>query len=369
MRIAIVTAEIATFSNYRLDMAKEFVERGCDVFVFGNDDKESWTEYFSRLDIRYRSYFVSRNGTNPFKDLRTKKELSALCREEKIDKIWTYQAKPNIYGILAANEAGVAGKYAMMGGLGSVFRAKGAKARVLERIVSAEYRHAFKRVDTVFFQNADDLRLFQERKIITADKVVMTRGSGVNLDVFQQKPMPDRISFLFVGRLVKGKGVFEFLDAAQMVKRELPEAEFHLVGPTDANPTSLKLEQLQPFVDSKVVFYHGEQEDVRPFLERCSCFVLPSYYGEGTPKSGLEALATGRPIIVADAVGSREVVKDGVNGYLTRPRDARDLADKMLLIAEDSVLAEKMAKESRAMAENAFDVRMVNETICKAMGV
>ncbi|WP_370519659.1 glycosyltransferase [Adlercreutzia sp. ZJ242] len=197
----------------------------------------------------------------------------------------------------------------------------------------------------------------------------MVRGSGVNIQRFDFSPLPQETRFLFVGRLVKGKGIIEYLDAARLVKRKIPDAKFDVVGAFDSNPTSIRLEQLQPYIDDGTIAYQGEQKDVRPFLKKCSCFVLPSYYGEGTPKSGLEAMATGRPIIVADAVGSREVVLDGVNGYLVSPKNAHDLAEKMISIAVNRSKALSMAEASRRLAEEVFDVRSVNLVICRTMGI
>lgn len=175
--------------------------------------------------------------------------------------------------------------------------------------------------------------------------------------------------FLFVGRLVRGKGVLDYLDAARIVKKAHPEVGFDLVGPFDSNPTAVKPEDIQPYIDENIVDYHGEQRNVQPFQEASSVFVLPSYYGEGTPKSALEAMSTGRPLIVADAVGCREVVKEGVNGFLVPPQNPSAIANAMTRLIEERGLKEKMGIESRQMAEKFFDVRKVNDVICVAMGI
>ncbi|WP_239378262.1 glycosyltransferase family 4 protein [Olsenella sp. An290] len=350
-------------------MIDEFIRRGAEVVVFGDEPENSWGAFFTDHGVSYFSYRVSRNGINPASDLGTLKELRSLFMKLKPDKVFTYQAKPNIYGAIAAHQAGIGDVYAMMGGLGSVFRATDFKSRIIGVIAGMEYRAALRCSKAVFFQNKEDAELFLSHGLVAQDKVVMTRGSGVNLNQYPVRPLPEINSFLFVGRLVKGKGVFDYLEAARMVKKRYPHAEFHLVGPYDTNPTALKPEELRPYIMDKTVAYHGEQRNVQPFLEASSCFVLPSYYGEGTPKSALEAMATGRPLIVADAVGCREVVRNGENGFLVPPKSPAAIAEAMKRLIEDRELRYRMAEKSRLLAEGLFDVTKVNNTICETMGI
>lgn len=369
MKICVITAATWSISKFRIDMIDEFVRRGCKVVVFGDEPHEKWDSFFKMHGVSYRTYPVSRNGMNPVSDIATKRALKKLLAEEKPDKVWTYQAKPNIYGCIAAHELGIEDVYVMMGGLGSVFRAKDAKSRLVRLIVSAEYRHAMRYAKVVFFQNMEDVEVFEALHILSRDKVVLTRGSGVNTTEYSEAPFPPKFSFLFVGRLVRGKGVLDYLEAARMVKKVHPEVRFDLIGPFDSNPTALKINDIQPYIDESTVVFHGKQSYVRSFQEASSAFVLPSYYGEGTPKSALEAMSTGRPLIVADAVGCREVVKDGVNGFLVPPQNPKAIAKAMMNLIEEPGLKEKMGLESRRMAEEVFDVRKVNEVICDAMGV
>lgn len=367
MRVAVVTAATNTIPRFRIDMIDEFIHRGAEVIVFGDEPESSWKAFFASRSVSYFSYHVSRNGINPISDLGTLNELRSLFKKTKPDKVFTYQAKPNIYGTIAAHQAGINDVYVMMGGLGSVFRAMDLKSRAIGAVVGLEYRAALRYASKVFFQNKEDVELFSSRGIVASDKVAMTRGSGVNLSQFPACELPDIDSFLFVGRLVRGKGVFDFLDAARIVKSRYREAQFHLVGPYDTNPTALKPEDLQPYIEDGTVEYHGEQKNVQPFLKASSCFVLPSYYGEGTPKSALEAMATGRPLIVADAVGCREVVRNGENGFLVPPMNPAAIADAMEKLILDGRLKTRMAKNSRVIAEELFDVKKVNQTICMAM--
>lgn len=369
MKIAVITASTSSIPRFRIDMIREFIQRECQVVVFGDEPFEKWDEYFSKHGISYRQYSVARNGVNPVKDLETIKQLRLLLETEHPDKIFTYQAKPNVYGVLAAHQIGIKEKYVMMGGLGSVFRSRGPKSFLIRQIVGAEYKFSLNFAKKIFFQNKEDMKLCISKGMIRNNQVVMTRGSGVNLDQYPLCPLPKKDSFLFVGRLVRGKGIIDYLEAAKIIKRKYPDIEFHVVGAFDSNPTGIKREELDSYINNAIVIYHGEQENVQPYLKDCSCFVLPSYYGEGTPKSALEAMATGRPLIVADAVGCREVVKNGVNGFLVKPKSPEEIVLAMERLIEDKDLKQRMSDASRAIAETLFDVRKVNKTICDAMEI
>lgn len=369
MKIAVITASTSSIPRFRIDMIKEFIRRGCQVVVFGDEPIEKWDEYFKKCGISYRQYCVVRNGVNPIKDLETMKQLRLLLEAEHPDKVFTYQAKPNIYGVLAAHQMGIQDIYVMIGGLGSVFRSKDFKSLLVRRIVGAEYKLSFNYAKKIFFQNKEDMKLCISKGIIRCNQVVMTRGSGVNLDQYPLCPLPKKNSFLFVGRLVRGKGIIDYLEAAKIIKQKYPDIEFHVVGAFDSNPTGIKQEELSSYINNATVIYHGEQKNVQPYLKDCSCFVLPSYYGEGTPKSALEAMATGRPLIVADAVGCREVVQNEINGFLVKPKSPKEIVLAMEKLIGNNDLKQRMSDASRAIAEALFDVRKVNETICDAMEI
>ena len=367
MRIAFITAATFTIPWFREDMLKEFRRRGHDVVVFGNEDTPEWVEYFRKLDVRYRTYPVLRNGLSPKEDIETFRALKKLLAEERPDRVLTNFAKANIYGCRAAHSAGLKNMYVMMGGLGSVFHGSDLKSKIARPIVSMQYKRALKYAEKVFFQNDEDSALLLGLGLVKQDQIVRINGSGVNVSHYEFERIPDAPAFVFIGRLVRGKGVMDYLDAARLVKALRPEVVFNLVGPFDTNPSALTEEDIKPYVEDGTVVFHGPQRDVRPFLRDATAFVLPSYYGEGTPKSALEAMATGRPLIVADAVGCREVVREGVNGFLVSPRDSGAIADAMLRLVEEDGLAARMGVESRKMAEEMFDVRKVNAVICDAM--
>ena len=364
-----ITAATFTIPWFREDMLRDFASRVDDVVVLGNETDEKWTPYFEELGIRYRTYPVSRNGLNPISDLKTYRALKRIIAEERPDKVLTNFVKANVYGCIAAHSIRIKDIYVMMGGLGSVFHGDDRKSRLARLFVTTEYRTSLKHAKKIFFQNDEDSKLLCDLGAAKSEQVVRIYGSGVNTEHFKQEPLPEQMSFVFIGRLVRGKGVLDYLDAARIVKRDYPDVRFDLVGPYDTNPSGLKPEDIEPYIEDGTVVYHGEQKDVRPYLKNASCFVLPSYYGEGTPKSALEALATGRPLIVADAVGCREVVEDGVNGFLVPPRDAGEIAHAMVMIIEESGLIKRLGNASRHLAMEVFDVRRVNESILETMGL
>lgn len=369
MKVMFITAATFTIPWFREDMLRDFAGRVDDVVVLGNETDEKWIPYFEELGVRYRTYPVSRNGLNPISDVKTYRALKRIIAEECPDKVLTNFVKANVYGCIAAHNRGIKDIYVMMGGLGSVFHGDDRKSRLARLFVTAEYRASLKHSKKIFFQNDEDSKLLCDLGTVKSEQVVRIYGSGVNTEHFKQEPLPEQMSFVFIGRLVRGKGVLDYLDAARIVKREYPDVRFDLVGPYDTNPSGLKPEDIEPYIEDGTVVYHGEQKDVRPYLKNASCFVLPSYYGEGTPKSALEALATGRPLIVADAVGCREVVEDGVNGFLVPPRDAGEIAHAMVKLIEESGLIKRLGKASRHMAMEVFDVRRVNESILETMGL
>lgn len=365
MKILVLSSHTPSLFWFRLDMMHEFINCGHEVVAVGNEPEEKWNKQFSENGIKYRKAYIQRNGTNPFKDLNTLKSLIRIIKQEKPTKIFAYNAKTVIYGGLAAQKLRVEA-YSLIAGLGSVFMGNGFKNKLVQLILSNEYKKSLKHSEKVFFQNNDDVKTFVDKKMVKPEQVVMLHGSGVNLDKFTIQKKPESFGFLFVGRLIRDKGVFEYLDACSLVKEKYPNVRCLLVGPFDSNPSALRESELKPYLDKSIVEYFGEQKDVRPYLAQCNVFVLPSYR-EGTPKTVLEAMASGKAIITTDAPGCKETVIDGKNGFLVQIKDVENLAEKMIALYENPQLVDKMAICGRQMAEDLFDVKKVNNIIVSAM--
>ena len=231
-----------------------------------------------------------------------------------------------------------------------------------------EYRLGMRHAPKVFFQNRDDLKVFTDHKILPQSKAVMLHGSGVNVEKFTPTPLPEKPGFLCISRLIRDKGVVEYLEAARKLHALHPEVTCVLVGPFDTNPSAIRPEELQSYIDDGSVLYAGEQKDVQPYLRVCTAYVLPSYH-EGTPKTVLEAMACGRPAITTDAPGCRETVTDGVNGLLVPVKDVDAIVAAMEKLLTEPETAARMAVEARRIAEDRYDVRKVNRTIRRTMGI
>ncbi len=367
-KIAVVSSHTSSLFWFRMDMMKEFTRLGYEVVAFGQEPESMWCDKFAESGIRYRQIYVERNGINPISDLKTLRILELLLREERPDKIFCYQAKTIIYTCLAAKKNKITEVYPLIAGLGSIFRAKSAKGKIIRMVMSMEYKHALKNSKHVIFQNNDDLSTFTNANIIPLKKCSIINGSGVDIEKFGLMPLPGHISFLMIGRLIKDKGVVEYLDACREIRTKYPDVHCLLVGPFDTNPSALKPEELQPYIDDGTIEYFGEQNDVRPYIEKASVFVLPSYH-EGTPKTVLENMACGRPVITTDAPGCRETVVDGKNGWLVPTHSYNAVVEKMEKFIQSPGLAKSMGEYGRQIAVEKYDVKKVNASICNIMNL
>jgi glycosyltransferase involved in cell wall biosynthesis len=368
MKIMVLSSHTSSLFWFRMDMVMDFMKNGHTVIAVGSEAEIEWKDKFKENNIEYRQLHVERNGLNPFKDVKTFTELCKFMRDEKPDKIFVYQAKTIVYGSIAARLNGITEVYPLIAGLGSIFRGTGLKNKIVKMIMKTEYKVACKCIKKVFFQNNDDKNEFIHNRLVKANKTVIINGSGVNLDKFKPTPIPDRPAFLYIGRLIRDKGVGEYLEACKILKQSNSQVRCLLVGPYDSNPSALKPEELQTYIDEGIVEYFGEQKDVRPYISQCSTYVLPSYH-EGTPKTVLESMAMGRSIITSDAPGCRETVIAGVNGYLVAVKDVRGLVEKMVYLVEHPDLNYQMGVHSLKLAVEKYDVKSVNQVIMEIMGL
>lgn len=367
--VLVVAANSRSLIANRGDLIREMLALGYRVAaVVPNADYLPETE---ELGIDLYPIEMARTATNPLSDLGYLASLVKLMRELKPKTVFSYSAKPVVYGSLAAKLAGVPGRFSMITGLGHAFTTTDRKTRIVRQVLSLLYRAGISACRKVFFQNPDDVAQLRELGVLRdASKVVRTNGSGVDTKRFQRRPIPEGAPlFLFIGRLLTEKGVAEFVEAASRVRSNWPNARFVAVGPHDPGlPHSVAVEDLASWETEGVVEFVGGVKDVRPWLEQCSVFVLPSYR-EGTPRSVLEAMSVGRPIITTDAPGCRETVTDGVNGFLVPPQTTEPLARAMEKLLEQPELISTMADSSRAIAEEKYEVKKVNRVILGAMGL
>lgn len=306
---------------------------------------------------------IDRHATaNPLTDLHYVRRVSTALRKERANVFIPYTIKPVAFGTLGGRLAGVRQIMPMVTGLGSAFIAEqpSLRTRLVRAAATGLYRLAFSLADTVYFQNSDDISDLRKLGALgPSTRVAILAGSGVDIEQFCEQPLPetpaDGIRFLMVARLLADKGLREFAEAARIVKVRYPQVQFALVGPPDTNPTAVPIEEVSSW---HWINHTPWMDDIRPALAACSVYVLPSYR-EGTPRSVLEAMATGRAIVSTDAPGCREPVEDGLNGFLVSPRTAAPLAEAMLRFIEQPGLVRDMGAASRRIACARYDSRVV----------
>ncbi|MBP5621948.1 MAG: glycosyltransferase family 4 protein, partial [Thermoguttaceae bacterium] len=280
-----------------------------------------------------------------------------------------YTVKPVIYGAIAAKRAGVGNVNSLVTGGGYTFISTSLKARVLGAVVRTLYKIGFGKADHVIFQNPDDMNEFCERGFVQREKCSFVNGSGVNISRFELVPYPKVVSFFMLSRLLKSKGVCEFLEAARIVKEKHPEVNFYLLGKYEtAMQDAVEKQFVERFITKGIVERFDETSDVRPYYAKSSVYVLPSYR-EGTPRTVLEAMAMGRPIITTDTQGCRETVIDGKNGFLVPVKDCKAVAEKMFWFIEHPEKIKERGEESRKLVESKFDVNHVNADMIRIMNI
>ena len=291
---------------------------------------------------------INRRGSNPIEDIGLFLHYCRILNRIKPDIVFTYTIKPNVYGGMACSLLGI--PYIVnITGLGTAVENGG----ILQIITLILYKAGIRKARKVFCQNTDNLNFMLAHKIIQGDYDLLP-GSGVNLNQFKLLPYPnnDTIDFVFISRIMKEKGIDQYLEAARVIRTKYPETRFHICGFCEQDYDS----ELNLLNNDGTVIYHGLVDDMLPIYQMASCIVHPSYYPEGLSNVLLEGAATGRPIITTDRPGCREVVEDGINGFIVEEQNSEDLIEKIeLFLHLDNEKRQKMGKAGRDIVENAFD--------------
>ena len=296
---------------------------------------------------------VNRHGLNPFEDFKLLRRYKRLIKEFKPDAMLLYTIKPNLYGSIAAKKYHIP-CLCNITGLGSALENKG----LLQKFLIRMYRYAMKEENTIFFQNSHGKDFFIDNRIGKESQYFLLPGSGVNLDRFKVLPYPkdDCIRFFFIARVIKEKGIDEFLYVANRFHEEKKNAEFHICGACEEAYEDI----LKNAEETGIITYHGLVKDMRKMYEMASCIVLPSYYPEGQSNVLLEGAASGRPLITTNHPGCREAVNDGISGFLVNIKDKEDLYKKTFKIYDMPFdIRESMGMNGRCKMENEFDRNIV----------
>lgn len=358
-----------SLQNFQGGLIREIVSRGHRVTALSGPATADEVAAIAALGATLRQYPVVRTSMNPLHDLRTLRALRELFLELQPDVVMAYTIKPVIWGGLALRSLRGVRFFALITGLGYAFHGRGFARRGLTALVTTLYRSALARAETVVFHNQDNRDVFVSRRIIEAEKSRVGRGSGVDLEHFAFRPLPASGSvFLVIARLLGEKGLREYATAAKNVRARHPEATFQILGPADSSPDSIPLEEVQAWHDQGIIQYLGVTYDVRPRIEDCHIYVLPSYH-EGMPRSVLEAMAMGRPILTTDVPGCRETVVPGENGFLVPMADVAALEDRLTWFLGNRDQWARMGLASRRMTEKHFDVHKINAEMITMMGL
>ena len=367
MKFLLISPKNRTVYNFRGVLLREIRARGYEVLVTGPDRTD--VDKIEALGARFIEIPMNKTGTSILGDLRYCRALTELMKRERPDATLGYTVKPAIYGAIAAKRAGVRSVSSMVTGGGYTFISKSIKARVLGLIVRTLYRFGLGKADQVIFQNPDDRDEFCARGLVKREKCHVVSGSGVDLTRFTPAPFPERPTFFMLSRLLKSKGVREYLEAARLVKQTHPEARFLLLGKYEtAMQDAVERDYVEQFIRDGIVERFEETADVRPYYAMCSVYVLPSYR-EGTPRTVLEAMAMGRPILTTDTQGCRETVWNGETGFLVPIKDVQALAEKMRWFLDYPEIIPTMGEKSCTYMEERFDVKKVNADMIGIMEI
>ena len=356
MKVVITANAAWNIWNFRRPVIQALREDGHQVTVLAPLDDA--VPRLEAEDLPVRPLKMDVKGLNPVRDLGLALNYARHFRDLRPDAVLGYTIKPNLFGAFAARRAGIP-YVPNVTGLGTAFLSGGP----LRWVAIGLYRRAFRDLPVVFFQNPEDRDLFLEQRIVQTGQTQVLPGSGVDLEHFRSTEMQDLDalpSFLLIGRLLRNKGVVEFVEAARRVNADGPVARFQLLGALGAeNRTAIPREKVAAWQAEGVVEYLGQTDDVRPFIASATCVVLPSYR-EGAPRTLIEAAAMARPLIATKVPGCTAVVDDGATGLLCAPHNVEALVAAIRrFLALDPAARARMGQAGRRKMEREFDQRLV----------
>lgn len=356
-KILLLCASSNSVKNFRLPLIAKLQAEGNQVGVIAFDDDN--LDIIQTLNVEFFCIKTKNRSMNPSHLLKLKKEYIRIIKQFNPDIVMSFVLKPNTIGVMAASKAGVKNIYSMVEGAGDAFINNTLKWKTIRFIICRLYKKAFRKVKTVFFLNTDDKEEFLKRKLVKEHQCLVVHGVGVNLSKFNQTGIKNPRSFLMVSRMLKTKGVLDYCECARLVKQKYENVDFKYLGAEG----TIKISDIQEYIDEGSVKYLGVAKNVKPFLDDCGIFVLPSYYREGLPMSIMEAESVGRPVLTTNNVGCRETVVDGYNGFLVEKNNAEMLAEKAIWMIENPSKVVEMGNNSRAFAEEHFDSDRINTII------
>ncbi|WP_352338919.1 glycosyltransferase family 4 protein [Psychrobacter sp. 16-MNA-CIBAN-0192] len=376
MKFIIIGTVASSFLGFRKDLIADLLRKKHEVYAFTSEYNEDDLRKIQAIGAIPVTYNLQRGGLNPFSDITSTYLLSRKIKEIGPDIVLSYFSKPVIFGTLAAKIAKVPKIIGMLEGLGHTFTEQpggfNRKTVLIRRVQVALYKIALPQLHTLIFLNPDDPADLLDTYLINVNKVEVLGGIGLNFEDYKYQPITDPkllINFLFIGRLLKEKGIHDFVAAAKLVKEKYPDTVFTILGSRDYSSLgALQESELDKLISLNIINYPGQVDNVQKWIAESHVFVLPSYR-EGVPRSTQEAMAIGRAIITTDVPGCRETVIDGVNGFLVEKWNPQALAEKMIYFIEHPEQITIMGQESYKIAQDKFDADNVNKRLINILGL
>ncbi|WP_180087375.1 glycosyltransferase family 4 protein [Acinetobacter sp. YH12226] len=375
-KIVLIGTVASSFYGFRADLIRTLLKKGHQVYAFTSEYTAEDLKKIEKLGATPITYTLNRGGLNPLADMIATYQLSKKIKAINPDLVFSYFSKPVIFGTLAAKIANVSRIIGMLEGLGYTFTDQpeglSKKTQLIKKIQVFLYKIALPQLDQLIFLNPDDPKDLLEQHAIQVKKVEVLGGIGLNLKDYPYQPLNSihfPIKFLFIGRLLKEKGIYEFVQAAKLVKKIYPDTQFTVLGAIDHhNLGALQQTELDTLISSNIIQYPGHVNTIKDWIADNHVFVLPSYR-EGVPRSTQEAMAIGRAVITTDVPGCRETVIDGVNGFLVPKWDPEALVEKMIYFIEHPEQIRVMGAESYKIAVEKFDAEKVNQRLVDILGL
>ena len=375
-KIVLIGTVASSFYGFRADLIRTLLKKGHQVYAFTSEYTAEDLKKIEKLGATPIIYTLNRGGLNPLADMIATYQLSKKIKAINPDLVFSYFSKPVIFGTLAAKLAKAPRVVGMLEGLGYTFTEQpegfSKKTQLIKKIQVFLYKIALPQLDQLIFLNPDDPKDLLEQYAINGKNVEVLGGIGLNLQDYPYQPLNNihlPLKFLFIGRLLKEKGIHEFVQAAKLVKKIYPDTEFTVLGAIDHhNLGALQQTELNALISSNIIQYPGHVSNIKDWIADSHVFVLPSYR-EGVPRSTQEAMAIGRAVITTDVPGCRETVVDGLNGFLVPKWDPEALAEKMIYFIEHPEQVRLMGAESYKIAVEKFDAEKVNQRLVNILGL
>ena len=366
-KLLIIGGKAWSIINFRGSLIKKLVKEGYEVTAVSSDANKLELKQIKNLGIKYIDIKLKSNTVNVLKDITYYFKLKSLILNLNPNVVISYTMKPVVYSGLAINFKKNISFYPLITGLGNIFNTKKINLYPIKIILILLCKIALRNAKIIIFQNNDNLQYFNKIKIAPRVKKVIIEGSGVDVNYFKYKPFSKKnITFLLIARLLKDKGIFEYIEAAKIIKSKIKNINFNLIGAIDSSNNRIDINYVKKNHNEEIINYLGFKENVRPYIAESHVFVLPSYH-EGLPRSVLEAMSMGRPIITTQVPGCKETVVNNENGFLIPSRNVDTLIKKMNWFINNKKEILKMGKKSRNLVEKRFSSKKINNKFIKLL--